>query len=57
MKHVFEVHKDCRDPFCGICEGGLKLCVVCRQAEGDLADECPGKTVYVGHDVAAGEIS
>lgn len=42
-KHEYVVHTNCADPYCGICLGGLKLCSVCGQAEGELEPECPGK--------------
>lgn len=41
--HQFEVHTDCQKTHCNICDGGLKHCVVCGQAEGTLEDTCPGK--------------
>lgn len=32
----------CRDPNCGICNGGLKDCDVCGGAEASLPTDCPG---------------
>lgn len=43
MKHqYFECKQPCEKQSCHYCDGGLLFCTVCRQAEGDLAPECPG---------------
>lgn len=35
---------ECPNPGrCNYCDGGLGYCVVCHQAEGDLAPRCPGR--------------
>lgn len=42
LEHVRLVHVDCRRPHCPICDGGLFVCTVCGQAEGELQPVCPG---------------
>lgn len=34
---------ECDNEFCNICQGGLYICTVCKKAEVDLADKCPGE--------------
>lgn len=51
--HQFMDHTDCHDakslgqkmcdnPSCWMCEGSLGMCRVCRQAEAELEEHCPG---------------
>jgi hypothetical protein len=46
-KHVWFEHKDrCPEPGdCLYCDGGIKECVTCSLAEGELTAECPGYKV------------
>lgn len=42
-EHIWHKCKQpCETPHCVYCEGGLAMCVVCRQAEGELEKSCPG---------------
>jgi hypothetical protein len=43
MEHKYIEHKDCIEPNCYICDGGLAVCEVCSGAEGSLTTECCGK--------------
>ena len=38
------MHKCNRDQ-CGICDGGLSVCLVCKGAEATLPSECPGRAL------------
>lgn len=48
MKHVWEQHTNCEDPYCPICEGGLALCTVCKAGECELTTDCPGRPTTDG---------
>jgi hypothetical protein len=43
MEHVRLTHENCERSHCAICDGGLFLCAVCGQAEGELEPTCPGR--------------
>lgn len=46
-EHIFLKHRpgECQIfGSCPICDGGLAVCVVCDQAEGELQPVCPGRT-------------
>lgn len=42
VKRVEHVLHNCGAWDCGICEGGLALCIVCGGAEASMPKECPG---------------
>ena len=43
MKHKFyKCGKNCDDPYCNYCYGGLGYCVVCDCAECELTTDCYG---------------
>jgi hypothetical protein len=44
-QHIRSIHKNCTDPFCMICEGGLFVCAVCTAAESELTRHCPGRVM------------
>jgi hypothetical protein len=42
-RHQIERHLNCTKNPCNVCDGGLEICVVCRQAEATLEPTCPGE--------------
>ena len=38
--------QECGNPSCWMCMGTLAMCRVCRQAEAELAPECPGEPCW-----------
>lgn len=43
-KHKYIQHdKTCDRPNCEVCEGGIKICLVCGGIEGTLTTECIGE--------------
>ena len=52
-EHVRLVHVNCQRPYCPICDGGLFVCTVCGQAEGELEHECPGDRANPPHPAPA----
>lgn len=50
--HLYEKHHRCNNnTYCNICDGGLSVCGVCGQVEGDLTTLCPGHKSYGNYDV------
>lgn len=57
-EHIYEVHENCQELHCHICDGGLAVCTVCGGAEGSLATECPGvrQTAQQSDQIYYGEL-